>query len=44
MNARLVDRDAFGWDVTLNASANSNEAVDLGELPTLNLSLHAAAS
>ena len=31
-------RDAFGWDMLLNVSANSNEAVDLGELPTLNLS------
>lgn len=38
VNARPVDGEAFGWDVTLNASANSNEAVDLGELPTLNLS------
>ena len=38
VNARLLDRPAFGWDVTLNASTNSNEAVDLGELPTLNLS------
>ena len=38
LNARLLDRDAIGWDVTLNASSNSNEAVDLGELPTLNLS------
>ena len=38
VNARLLHREAVGWDVTLNASANSNEAVDLGELPILNLS------
>ena len=35
VNAQLVQRDAFGWDVTLNGSTNSNELVDLGGLPTI---------
>jgi TonB-linked SusC/RagA family outer membrane protein len=38
LNARLITRNSFGWDVLLNASANNNKAVDLGELPSLNLS------
>lgn len=30
VSARLVDTPAFGWDVTLNGSHNTNEVVDLG--------------
>jgi TonB-linked SusC/RagA family outer membrane protein len=30
VNARLIDMPAFGWDVTVNASHNTNEVVDLG--------------
>jgi TonB-linked SusC/RagA family outer membrane protein len=38
LNAQLIRRDAFGWDITLNGATNSNEAVDLGELPVMTLS------
>ncbi len=30
VNARLIDIPSFGWDITLNASHNTNEVVDLG--------------
>ncbi|HEY0970940.1 MAG TPA: SusC/RagA family TonB-linked outer membrane protein [Gemmatimonadales bacterium] len=30
VNAQLLSRDRFGWDVTVNGSHNSNELVDLG--------------
>ena len=33
LNAQLLQRDAFGWDVTLNGSHNSNEIVSLGNTP-----------
>ena len=29
-NAQLIQRDRFGWDMTLNASTNTNELVSLG--------------
>jgi len=35
INAQLVQRDAFGWDVTLNGSTNDNKIVSLGGLPPL---------
>jgi TonB-linked SusC/RagA family outer membrane protein len=35
INARVVDRDAFGWDVTLNGSTNSNKLDSLGGVPTI---------
>jgi TonB-linked SusC/RagA family outer membrane protein len=35
INARLIDRDAFGWDVTVNGSANDNELVSLGGVPNI---------
>jgi TonB-linked SusC/RagA family outer membrane protein len=34
MNAQLVDRRRFGWDVTVSASHNSNKWVELGIDPT----------
>jgi TonB-linked SusC/RagA family outer membrane protein len=33
ITAQLVQRDAFGWDVTFNGSTNSNNIVSLGGLP-----------
>ncbi len=33
ISAQLVQRDAFGWDVTLNGSSNKNKIVSLGGLP-----------
>jgi TonB-linked SusC/RagA family outer membrane protein len=33
VSARLVDLPSFGWDVTVNASHNTNEVVDLGIEP-----------
>lgn len=30
VNGRLIDTPEFGWDVTINASHNTNEVVDLG--------------
>jgi hypothetical protein len=33
LNSQLVDRRAFGLDITLNGSTNSNELVDLGGTP-----------
>ncbi len=35
INAQLVQRDAFGWDLTINANANSNKLVALGGLPNI---------
>jgi TonB-linked SusC/RagA family outer membrane protein len=34
VNAQLVQRDAFGWDVTINGSTNDNKIVSLGGLPS----------
>ncbi|CAA9328754.1 MAG: Outer membrane TonB-dependent transporter, utilization system for glycans and polysaccharides (PUL), SusC family [uncultured Gemmatimonadaceae bacterium] len=33
INARLVDRPTFGWDVTFNGSTNANRLVTLGDVP-----------
>lgn len=33
VTARLVDRSAFGWDVSVNASTNANKLVSLGDVP-----------
>ena len=33
ISAQLVQRDAFGWDVTLNGASNTNKIVSLGGLP-----------
>lgn len=38
INAQLVQREAFGWDVTLNGSRNDNKLVSLGGLPAIVLS------
>lgn len=38
VNARLVDRPAFGWDVTLNGATNDNRINELGDSPTITLS------
>ena len=35
VTARLVEKNSFGWDVSLNGSSNSNELVSLGGLPTI---------
>jgi TonB-linked SusC/RagA family outer membrane protein len=35
INAELVRRDAFGWDVSINASSNSNKLVSLGGVPAI---------
>lgn len=35
VSAQLIQRDAFGWDLSLNGSANSNELVDLGGVPPI---------
>ena len=35
VNAYLIQRDNFGWDVTLNGSQNSNELVSLGGVPNI---------
>lgn len=35
INARLVDREAFGWDITFNGSTNDNELVSLGGVPPI---------
>ena len=32
-NAQILNRRAFGWDVTLNASTNKNKLLDLGGTP-----------
>ena len=33
LNAQLVQRDAFGWDVNVSSSANDNAVVSLGGTP-----------
>ena len=33
INAQLIQRPRFGWDVTLNGSTNANKLVSLGGLP-----------
>ena len=33
INAQLLQRTNFGWDVTLNGSTNANKLVSLGDLP-----------
>jgi TonB-linked SusC/RagA family outer membrane protein len=38
INAQLIQRPSFGWDVTLNGSTNDNELVSLGGLPNIVLS------
>ena len=38
VNARLVDGESFGWDLTLNGSSNRNRLVSLGGLPPIVLS------
>jgi TonB-linked SusC/RagA family outer membrane protein len=35
LNAQLVQKDAFGWDVSLNGSTNDNELVSLGGVPAI---------
>jgi hypothetical protein len=35
VNAQLLQRPAFGWDVTLNGSTNRNELVSLGGVPSI---------
>jgi TonB-linked SusC/RagA family outer membrane protein len=34
INAQIIQRDAFGWDVTINGSTNDNKIVSLGGLPS----------
>jgi TonB-linked SusC/RagA family outer membrane protein len=33
ITAQLIQRDAFGWDMTLNGSTNDNKIISLGGLP-----------
>ncbi len=35
INAQVVSRKAFAWDVSLNASTNDNELVSLGNVPPI---------
>lgn len=35
INAQILRRDALGWDVSINASTNDNELVDLGGVPEI---------
>ena len=35
LTAQLIQRDAFGWDVGFNYSANKNKIISLGGLPPL---------
>lgn len=35
LNARLLERRAFGWDITLNGSTNRNKILSLGGLPDI---------
>ena len=35
VNAQIVRRQAFGWDITLNGSTNDNELVSLGPVPPI---------
>ena len=38
INAHLLQKRAFGWDVSLNGSTNDNKIVELGDLPTITIS------
>jgi hypothetical protein len=38
VTAQLVQRESFGWDMTLNGSRNSNTLVSLGGLPAIIIS------
>jgi TonB-linked SusC/RagA family outer membrane protein len=35
INARLIDLNSFGWDLTINASHNTNKLVSLGVVPPI---------
>jgi hypothetical protein len=35
VNAQLLRRENFGWDVSVNGSHNSNKIVDLGDVPPI---------
>ena len=35
LNAQVFDKSAFGWDITLSGSSNSNKLVTLGGVPTI---------
>lgn len=34
-NGQILQRDQIGWDMSLNASSNSNKLVSLGNVPTI---------
>lgn len=34
INAQIIQRDAFGWDVTINGATNDNKIQSLGGLPS----------
>jgi len=38
LRARLLQRDNFAWDVTLNGTTNKNEIIRLGDVPSIVLS------
>jgi hypothetical protein len=35
VNAQIVNRRQFGWDITYSASSNANKLVDLGSVPPI---------
>ena len=35
IRAQLLQRDGFGWDVSVNGSSNKNEIISLGGLPSI---------
>jgi hypothetical protein len=35
INAQILEKSAFGWDVTLSGSSNNNKLVALGGVPTI---------
>lgn len=35
VNAQILQRNAIGWDITINGSSNSNELASLGGVPTI---------
>ena len=35
ITAKVFERNAFGWDITLNGSTNANKLVTLGGVPTI---------
>lgn len=35
VNAQVLQRDAFGWDITVNGARNSNKLVSLGNTPPI---------